>query len=100
MQDAAAPHLDPLDLVDTHLFAAPVVELRRGRRSVVHHCRGLFEARRSSPSPISVARKVWLPSLVAMPPRRHPAGPSNVCSTRVSNAYSSIWPDERRSSIF
>src|SRR5271169_3677290 len=34
---------DPLDLIEAELVAPPVVELRRSRRGVVRHRRGLFK---------------------------------------------------------
>jgi hypothetical protein len=34
---------DPLDLIEAELVAPAVVELRRARRGVVRHRRGLFE---------------------------------------------------------
>src|SRR5947208_3483202 len=33
---------DPLDLIEADLIAPAVVELRRARRGMVRHCRGLF----------------------------------------------------------
>jgi len=59
---------DPLDLIEAHLIAAAIIELRRARGGVIRH-RGDF----SSVPPflreavIPIARKLWLPSLVAIP---------------------------------
>jgi hypothetical protein len=34
---------DPLDLIEAHLVAPAIVELRGARRGMVRHRRGLFE---------------------------------------------------------
>ena len=34
---------DPFDLIETHLVAPPIVELRGPRRGMIRHSRGLFQ---------------------------------------------------------
>jgi hypothetical protein len=59
---------DPLDLIEADLIAPTIAKLRCTRRGMVCHRRGLFEcATILEIGGDSGCRKLWLPSLVAMP---------------------------------